>query len=652
AIPDAFPERGSTVSRSLPMLMGTLFLRGSSGTLRLVEGKTLRSFYFEGGFLLGAKSSRKSEFLISTFFRSGALSKTVRQKLGAYSAISSDRELSKLLIKVTGIHQDRIDALNVRHIEKIVMKSLKMEKADYDWQESSESEGMLLLNATSLYPAHVLISSLRKLFLKPNYRKFLPKLTQWIIPIPVESSLQEHFRLAGSEDALLTLLAKGKTLMDLISEGTQVSKLATPLLHILFCFNGLTAGEKRPLSKRESESVLPRTIPSTIADFESIDLGGEESDILIEEDTLESEEESETVDSDQDEPAPKYFEMKKPQKEALPREPSKIQDKKPSMKPVQTRKSSGSIPGADQKPIKSPPKSMPPESAPSPQPVKPVVHKEKSVASRKVRELYPATAFESLELPEASGVKAFGLHTTQLSAGQLSEVHFPFLYALIMELKKTGTLSVHFDQYETKLFWSRGKLLFARSDNPKLRIDQIMIDMGMITPEQKSKVEEMISEMGKMRSGTLIFQKQIVNMMQLSEAIHQQVRLILNVLFNIKDGTYSFVEGELSEEEHIPLDLPAASLLIQELQKIKETNRLMEYLPSMTDILVQTKHAAEYLNQLKLGSTVASIFDKFRKPTSLQEALSGAEVSPRAFKIYLIGLMLLGLINCYSSGQE
>jgi CheY-like chemotaxis protein len=611
ALPDSLPGRGSLASRSLPMLLGNSNMRGSTGILRLLQTKNVRTIYFEKGMIRGVRSSVRSEQLIPSFIRWRIMPKTAQSRMRAVGAVDRDAEVVKALVKKLGLSPERLNAIGNRYIQYILNKMLKMTKADYDWVEQNDSGGMFLLDPPGIHPIHSLVPAIRAMFFPPSYKLFLPKPSMWITPSSQSGHLPEFLRLSIPETGLFQLITSGKSMNHFLLEGKQIVSHAEQLIHIAHAFNLIQAGEKRPVSKKESATVQPFPAQSSIVVEEENDNNVVEQEIIT--------------------PEPESVKTEKKSKPQPPA-PGKVVIPPLKRKPQTAKRSSEKIRNA-------PPQSVPEKTKPSKGP-------------RTVKELYPDVQEDALVLPGTFGIEGLGFTEDQLKEGSIAETPFLFLFALALESKKTGVLSVNEPERETKIFWRKGRLLFARTDDPALRIDQIMVDMGMITAAQKSQVEDMIAEMGKMRSGTLIFKKQLVNMLQLSEAIHQQISLILNALFNSTKGTYTFEEGDLPDEEHIPLDLPAENLLVKGIMNIENTSLLEEYFPGMTETLVQTARAKQTINQYKLGPVVTAIFDKFRHPAKVKEAIAGAEISPREFKIVLVTLIIVGLLNYYNQPRR
>ncbi len=643
SLPDSFPPRGSVVSRSLPSLMGVIYQRGWTGVLRLMERSTLRAFFFDNGLLRGARSSKSKEKLIKNLIKWGAVDKTAIKGLRLTSIMMPDRELITSVSKRVKMTDRQLDALACRYQQFIAYQALGMKKADYDWNATDNSESMFLMRSTGIHPAHILLSAYRKMFFPPSYKVFLPKETMWLFPTSHRGKLQDLLRLVGTEDVVLTLLAKGLTVKDFLSTGKQIVPYIEQLTHLLLSFGLITADEKRPVSKKEADSVMPDERPKS-----------EEIDELLKKATGEQEIAIDDIDEIFTKPS------RQPAKEAAPKKP-KAKSGKVAVPPSGAPSGKGKKSGKDSSGKRSAPaarsKGDVGPQAKTAQGSGQVAAKKSAGKSggkkrpiRRVRELYPdQSQTESPAQPEKCGVADFGFKKDDILNGDVSKTPVIFLFAIAREFKKTGVLSVKLNQFTTKLFWRRGHLLFARSDDPKLRINQIMIDMGMITQEQKEQVDEMLAEMGKMRSGTLIFRKQMVSMLQLSEAIHHQIDMILSQLFNSTKGTYTFLEGQLPEEDHIPLDLSTEKLLMKNLIGIESIDFLSKYLVKMDDILVHTVIGEQTITQLKLGSVVTRLFDKFRKPAKVEDVIAGMDGTARQHKMTILGLMLLGLINYYKS---
>ncbi|MBN1355315.1 response regulator [bacterium] len=587
AAPEPVPPHGSMVSRSLPMILDNIFRRGSTGVLRLIQGRKNIFIYLENGMIRGVKGEEPQLHLAGRLIKWGIVPRPMIRKVREIGRTGNDVELINELVRTLNLSPDRLYSLGCRYIQFGLNRMVRMVKADYQFVSEEDSRDAYLVPPPGIHPLHVLIPAIRSRWLPPSYRLFLPKENNWITPASGLGTIGEVMQLTVVESGMFQLIAEGKSLSHFLTEARQVASHAEQLIHIALAFRVIEEGDKKPVSEKETKAV---GIPEPQAEVPTTDL----------------------VD-DEGEDRERVLERK-------------------TDRPVSVEK-------------------HPPEIAPHPTGPKSVARESKPGQPRIVRELYPEIPEEDTGLPGAFGVRGFGFPEERLFEGNLSETPFVFLFGLAMEHKKTGVLLISQGTYIIKLFWRKGRILFARTEDPSMRIDQIMVDMGMITPRQKAAVEEMLAETDKMRTGTVIFKKQIVNMVQMSEAVHRQVEVILKSLFNAEKGDYRFDEGNLPDEEHIPLDLPAENLLLNGIREIENTDRLIEYMPALTDTLVQTSRAKESSGQYRLGSTVMNIFDKFRRPLLVREAIVGSEVSPREFRSILLALMLMGLLNYYNRAK-
>ncbi len=613
AIPASFPDQGSVVSRSLPMILGIVSARNMTGSLRLTQKGVIRTLFFDEGRLRGVRSSKRGEsFSVFALWR-GGLGGTEKQKYRALAKSAQDRVAADWLIKNGGLRPDCVNGLAVRHLIRSLEKAVRMMHADFDWTAKDDPAGVLLIESPGLSLIHTLAGIYRSMWFAPKYSVFLPKPTVCVYPTTRLGKIADTLRLTSREESFLGLLARGRTIGEMLDEGHRIIPYAEQLVHLCLSFDVFKTGDKRLLSRKEQDAVAiaVERKASDIRDISSI--------------------ESESLADPRDEDLPPP-----PRKTALPPPPpppprtDPKPDNKVSMRP-------------------EPRPEIRPEPKPEPR-VEPHAPGEDThpgvivAQSSSVPPAPPSAPLARLPLINVQGPSSFEFSTGDLASGNLSEKHVALPYARIFEDKLTGILNIRIAEYESKLFFKRGHLLFARTDDPKMRVDQIMVDLGMITAAQRERVQEAIEELGKMRSGTIIFKRQIVNMVQLSEALHHQIGLILKTVFTASDGTFAFTEGALPEEEHIPMDLQTAVILLDNLRAIDDPSVLIDILPDLSVTLGQSSRSRELMQQIRLGPNVTQIFDKFRHGVTGREAFVGSDISLREFKSVLCGLILLGLL--------
>ncbi|GEM_PF-4782060 len=620
AIPASFPDQGSVVSRSLPMILGIVSARNMTGSLRLTQKGVIRTLFFDEGRLRGVRSSKRGESFSAFALWWGGLGGTEKQKFRPLAKSAQDRVAADWLIKNGGLRPDCVNGLAVRHLVQLLEKSIRMMHADFDWTTKDDPAGVLLTESPGLALFHTLAGIYRSMWFAPKYKVFLPKPTVYIYPTTRMGKIAETQRLTSREESFLGLLARGRTIGELLDEGHRIIPYVEQLVHLCLSFDVFKTGDKRLLSRKEQDAVAI-AVERKASDIRDVS-------------SIESESIADPKDEDLPPPPRKITAPPAPPPPPPPPRSEPKPDNRVSIRPEPRVE-----PRSEIRP-ESKPESRVESHAPSED-----THPGVIVAqSSSVPPAPPSTPLSRLPLINVQGPSSFEFSTGDLASGNLSEKHVVLPYARIFEDKLTGILSIRIAGNESKLFFKRGHLLFARTDDPKMRVDQIMVDLGMITAAQRERVQEAIEELGKMRSGTIIFKRQIVNMVQLSEALHHQIGLILKTIFTASNGTFAFVEGALPEEEHIPMDLQTAVILLDNLRAIDDTSMLIDILPDLSITLGQSARSRELMQQIRLGPNVTQIFDKFRHGITGREAFVGSDISLREFKSVLCGLILLGLL--------
>ena len=111
---------------------------------------------------------------------------------------------------------------------------------------------------------------------------------------------------------------------------------------------------------------------------------------------------------------------------------------------------------------------------------------------------------------------------------------------------------------------------------------------------------------------------------------------------------YYFDESELASEDHIPLDLPAEKILLNQLTNMEKVERMSRFAPRLEDKLIKTNIDQMSITRMKLGSTPTTIYDKFRHPITVKDAYSGISLNQKQYIMTLIGLMLLRILNKFN----
>jgi len=141
----------------------------------------------------------------------------------------------------------------------------------------------------------------------------------------------------------------------------------------------------------------------------------------------------------------------------------------------------------------------------------------------------------------------------------------------------TGELTASFGQIEKNLYFDKGDLVFARTNQPGERLGELLFKLGKISEEVFLKIEEYIAP--DQNLGQVLLKKGLVSERNLREGLIYQMKEITLNLFHVFEADFVFQENKtyqspLGEEMRIPTP-----------QLIEDGIRLMKIHPRLINFL-------------------------------------------------------------------
>lgn len=147
---------------------------------------------------------------------------------------------------------------------------------------------------------------------------------------------------------------------------------------------------------------------------------------------------------------------------------------------------------------------------------------------------------------------------------ELRQVYFNYL---------TGELTAKYGQIEKNLYFNKGDLVFARTNQPGERLGEILFKLGKISEETFLKIEEYLAP--KQNLGQVLIKKGLVSERNLREGLIYQMKEITLNLFSVFEATFEFKENQTYQSplgEEIKISTP---------QLIEDGVRLMKIHPKL-----------------------------------------------------------------------
>lgn len=643
-IPENLPLHGNVEKRPIPLCLSVLHLTRATGVIRFIEGRHLRAIYIEKGFIRGAMSSKKEENLYRLMLKWLEFPGDQKKQFKALPDTTPDPELARRAKQLCGFRDEAIDAIAVRYMHYVAEGAIHMTKGEYDWSPNETPDDMQLVKFRGLHPIHLLLTVIRDTSPAPNFKTFMPDQLAHLAPAGNHGVLRDTYRLTAPEMCVTALTANGITLANWLKQAEIILPYANAFIYIMLLFRVMTSVDRTKLRAEEMAAVSLPVRDISLADDRSLTMvdidesssGKQESPVtgtpISQASSTQKPSNTDKIQSEFD----KVFGQSSP---------------KPKVKTVQN--DLDGVTEFDLRPVKSRVKTKPGKSpAPPPQTPRP-----KKTANPYKQDSTPQHKYDALrarleklskkEVKTPGSLEFFNLDTSQLSSGHIWDTHPSLIMLLVMKTQQTGVLEFSDAASSSRLFWQNGRLVYAKSTKPSLRIDQVLFDLKLISEDQKQEAADLWTQYGGMRSGTGLFRQNIVSIMDLTDAVKEQIRLIIKDICTLPAGDYTFEAGPLPQDECIAFDIATERVIQQGIREMDSPGNLQRIIPDLSVRLTQAAGAAERAQEVQLEGIDIFVLNRFRKTCTAKSAFTGMDVSLQTFKNIVSGLYILDFLELH-----
>jgi hypothetical protein len=153
-------------------------------------------------------------------------------------------------------------------------------------------------------------------------------------------------------------------------------------------------------------------------------------------------------------------------------------------------------------------------------------------------------------------------------SGNLNEIPFSDVLAVLHQQKATGTLTCGTGNAERSIYVNNGQIIFATSKDKRDLLGEVMVAAGKIT---RSQLERALSlhqkSAGLKKIGAIFVENGFVTPKDLFNGLKLQVRGIIHHLFLMTEGPYQFEERMPAKV--IPLQINMEELLREVIDQMK-----------------------------------------------------------------------------------
>lgn len=152
--------------------------------------------------------------------------------------------------------------------------------------------------------------------------------------------------------------------------------------------------------------------------------------------------------------------------------------------------------------------------------------------------------------------------------------------------QKTGVLLFQKGELWQEIFFRRGDIVFARTNDPQYRLGNLLVRRGILNP---ARLEEILAEQRRSggRLGGILVKKGVVTAAALFELVRYQVEEIVYSIFSLDTGFFAFFEGIEPEEDLEQFSLNAQNILMEGYRRFDEWGVIREKIPHDQVVLIR-----------------------------------------------------------------
>lgn len=170
--------------------------------------------------------------------------------------------------------------------------------------------------------------------------------------------------------------------------------------------------------------------------------------------------------------------------------------------------------------------------------------------------------------------------------GNLQAFGIADLFSLLNLSRRTGMLTVFDDPVQKSVWFRRGEIAFAASNQMEDRLGQILYRVGKLSREALAEAEANLAP-GK-RFGAVLLERKLLDSAGLWWGIKYQIEEILYSVFRLTRGSFFFFDGNLLEEELAHFSIDTNNVLMEGYQRIDEWGLIREHIRGPRTVLART----------------------------------------------------------------
>jgi curved DNA-binding protein CbpA len=247
-----------------------------------------------------------------------------------------------------------------------------------------------------------------------------------------------------------------------------------------------------------------------------------------------------------------------------------------------------------------------------------------------------------------------GIHRMGLLFGSLEDYALPDILIGLQRSQKTGMLHVISGPIHKNIYFQRGDMIFATSNQMEDRLGDMLVREGRLTPEQYSSSSEAMKNNGK-RHGQVLVEMGMLSPKDLFDSVKRSVERIIMSVFSLPPGEFMFKEGPLPTQEVITLKLSAATLIFRGIKQLADARLLKLDIPPDDAALVLSSDPLNLFQDLGIDADdrqILSLIDGKRTIAEMVAAQGGDRQRTLKVLLALMSTRIIELGEPVPPGEE
>ncbi|KAB8145214.1 DUF4388 domain-containing protein [Chloroflexia bacterium SDU3-3] len=219
-----------------------------------------------------------------------------------------------------------------------------------------------------------------------------------------------------------------------------------------------------------------------------------------------------------------------------------------------------------------------------------------------------------------------------------------FLY-LVDRGYKTGCLHLSRGDDTASLFFDKGKLVTAGRNGQQVRVTDVLVQRGKLSPEQAMAAAGESTE-GQQLSQALT-EKNVISREDLQRTLQQYIEESVYTLFGWPDGEFRFEQNQRpsSDAPIMPVPISVENLIMEGVRRIDEWGRIKDRIPS-TDMIVRfVEQPGEKAKGVNLSTEEWRVFARINGKHTLAEIAEKTGLSEFDVCRIVYGFLTAGLVE-------